>query len=91
MMKWAKKLGWIPFNPVDDYTLTLKKYKRKKLDMVELIKIENKQFFNPSVAYVKDLFLFSCYTGLAYCDAIFTERCNRKYSNIRIHKLRKFL
>lgn len=70
MMKWAKKLGWISSNPVVDYTLTAKKYKRKKLDMVELIRIENKQFFNPSVAYVKDLFLFSCYTGLAYCDVI---------------------
>ena len=48
----------------------MKKYKRKKLNMVELIKIENKQFFTPSVAYVKDLFLFICYMGLAYCDVI---------------------
>jgi site-specific recombinase XerD len=70
MVKWAKQLGWITLDPFSEYKLTFKKHKRKKLDLEELSRIEKKEFSNPSLSYVKDLFLFSCYTGLAYCDVI---------------------
>ena len=33
--------------------------------MVDLIKLEEKKFINPLVIYIKELFLSSCYTGLA--------------------------
>jgi site-specific recombinase XerD len=36
----------------------------------ELQRIENKVFTIERLALVKDLFLFSCYTGLAYIDAV---------------------
>jgi site-specific recombinase XerD len=32
--------------------------------------IEAKEFNSPSLLYTKDLFLFSCYTGLAYADVM---------------------
>jgi len=34
----------------------------------ELIKIRNKQFHTQRLNHVRDIFLFSCYTGLAYSD-----------------------
>lgn len=76
MVNWAKQLGWISSNPIGDYKLSFKRYKRKKLDITELSRIEEKQFSNPSLAYVKDLFLFSCYTGLAYCDVMALKPTN---------------
>lgn len=68
MVKWSKKLGWIKDNPFENYQIKKKKVKRKKLQIPELISIEEKQFSNPKLILVQDLFLFSCYTGLAYAD-----------------------
>ncbi|MDH7459684.1 site-specific integrase [Chitinophagaceae bacterium 26-R-25] len=70
MIRWAKKLGWIGSNPFEDYELKFKKTKRKKLHIDELISIENQSFGNSKLEFVKDLFVFSCYTGLAYADVI---------------------
>lgn len=70
MIRWAKKLQWITANPLTDYQLNYKRYKRAKLTINELVQIENKKFNTPMLNYVRDLFLFSCYTGLAYIDAM---------------------
>jgi hypothetical protein len=74
MVKWAKKLKWIKENPFEDYTIAKKKTKRIKMTVAELHKIHAQKFTKPSLVYVKDLFIFSCYTGLAYADvAKFSE------------------
>ncbi len=70
MVKWARRLGWLPNDPFIDYQLSFKRFKRKKLDITELNRIENHTFSSASLACVKDLFLFSCYTGLAYADVM---------------------
>jgi integrase/recombinase XerD len=70
MVNWAKQLQWIPANPFADYQLSLKRYKRPKLIIDELIRIENQQFNTNKLTYIKDLFLFGCYTGLAYADVM---------------------
>jgi integrase/recombinase XerD len=70
MARWSRQLGWLEQDPFIDYKLSFKRYKRKKLDLTELTKIEKQIFSNQSIAYVKDLFLFSCYTGLAYADVM---------------------
>jgi integrase/recombinase XerD len=70
MVAWAKVLQWISVDPYDAYQLSLKRYKRPKLTIEELINIENKEFITATLSYVKDLFLFSCYTGLAYADVM---------------------
>jgi integrase len=44
------------------------KVEREFLSKDELFKIENKNFSIERLDYVKDLFIFSCYTGLAYID-----------------------
>jgi hypothetical protein len=51
-------------NPVADYSCPVKKSKRKKLTFEQLIKLEQKEFQDPALLYVRDLFLFSCYKGL---------------------------
>jgi len=71
IMTWAADdLKWIKENKCSKYSCKLKKSKRKKLDMVDLIKLEEKKFINPSVIYIKELFLNSCYTGLAFAEAM---------------------
>jgi len=68
MVTWSKKLGWIKDNPFENYQIKRKKVKRKKLQIPELISIEEQQFTNPKLVLVQDLFLFACYTGLSYAD-----------------------
>jgi integrase len=41
---------------------------RKYLTQEELIQIEQKEFSIPRLQFVRDAFIFSCYTGLAYSD-----------------------
>lgn len=45
------------------------KTKKKPLTAVELHKIENYTFSTPRLAVIRDVFIFQCYTGLAYIDA----------------------
>ncbi len=70
IIRWGRQLGWLSHDPFFDYKLSFKRYKRKKLDSSELSRIENQAFTNDSLKYVKNLFLFSCYTGLAYADVM---------------------
>jgi integrase-like protein/Arm domain-containing DNA-binding protein len=62
MIKWARQLQWITTDPLADFHLNLKRYKRPKLTIDELLKIEKQGFSTTGLVYVKDLFLFSCYT-----------------------------
>jgi integrase/recombinase XerD len=57
-------------NPVADYSCPVKKSKRKKLTFEQLIKLEQKEFQDPALLYVRDLFLFSCYKGFAFAYAM---------------------
>jgi integrase/recombinase XerD len=71
IMNWAKEeLKWIKQNTVEDYSCPLKKNKRKKLSFEQLVVLEQKTFQDPDLNYVKDLFLFSCYTGFAFADVM---------------------
>jgi integrase/recombinase XerD len=46
------------------------KTKRKKLPIQSVVAIEQQQFADPAISYVKDLFLHSCYTGFAFAEAM---------------------
>ncbi len=71
ILNWAEKeIKWIKKNECSDYSCPIKKSKRKKLDMQELVKIETKNFVDPTLHYVKTLFINSCYTGFAFADAM---------------------
>lgn len=71
ILNWAANdLKWINVNQCSHYKCPIKKPKRRKLDMSDLIKLESKNFIDPTLNYVKELFLNSCYTGLAFADAM---------------------
>ncbi len=64
------RMEWIDKDPFTHYKLKFKKPIRVFLTGEELTSIELKQLSIPRLKYVRDLFVFSCYTGLSYIDAI---------------------
>ena len=59
---------WITTDPFFGYKLKTKVVHREYLTADELRKIEEKEFTTTRLSQVKDVFLFSCYTGLSYAD-----------------------
>jgi len=70
MIGLAVKLEWLDKNPFARYSIKAQKVSRDCLSQSELINIENKVFTVERINLVRDLFVFSCYTGLAYVDLI---------------------
>jgi len=68
IVAWAQKNEWIDKNPFIGFQLKFKRHERDFLQETELAAIEEHGFDNPMLEKVKDLFVFSCYTGLAYID-----------------------
>jgi integrase len=56
-------------DPFKKFTGKKTKTKKKALTAVELHKIENHIFSTPRLTVIRDVFIFQCYTGLAYIDA----------------------
>lgn len=59
---------YIPTDPFAQVKLTRKKVQTTFLTETELITLIQKKFVVQRLEQVKDLFLFQCFTGLAYCD-----------------------
>lgn len=70
MINLAIRLEWIDRNPFTAYHLKFEKVEREYLTKQELTRIEKKQFSIMRLQLVQDLFIFSCYTGLAYIDTV---------------------
>ena len=68
MVNLAVRLEWLDRNPFQAYQLKFTKVEREYLTKTELARIECKEFNISRLQVVKDLFIFSCYTGLAYID-----------------------
>ena len=64
----AKDNGIITTNPFCKYHFRFKKVDRGYLNENELQLLLNKRIVNNRLASTKDVFLFSCFTGLAYID-----------------------
>src|SRR5579859_3916615 len=62
------KNGWLPKDPFAGFKLSLQEVKINVLTDHELDLISKKNFAAERVGKVRDIFLFSCYTGLAYAD-----------------------
>ncbi len=84
MVNWGKQLKWIKENPFADYKLEFKRTKRKKLTIQELVLIENKKLQSSKLEYVRDLFLFSCYTGFCFADVIKLKKVDFEQINGRV-------
>jgi len=62
------KNGWLNKDPFIGFKLSTQEVERPFLSQLELDEIATKEFPAKRINYVKDIFLFSCYTGLAYID-----------------------
>jgi site-specific recombinase XerD len=61
--------GWIKSDPFIGFKTAEKQVHIEPLDSDDLLAMESKTFAIERIALVRDMFLFSCYTGLAYVDA----------------------
>ncbi|MCB7480243.1 site-specific integrase [Christiangramia sediminis] len=68
MLNLAIKLEWLVKNPFDNFKFRFEKNDRQYLSKRELHILENTNFTRGSLQKVKDIFIFSCYTGLSYVD-----------------------
>lgn len=64
----ALSLSWIEINPFKNYKCKIETVDRDILHEHEIEAILNKDFSIDRLRQVKDIFLFACYTGLAYAD-----------------------
>ena len=64
----AKNNGWIFNDPFSNYKIRFKRVDRGFLTDEEIQKILDKEFVSERLEQVRDVFIFSCYTGLSYID-----------------------
>jgi len=67
VVDWLKK-GWITKDPFVNFKFSRIEKSPVPLTKQELTRIIEKKFNIQRLTYVKDVFLFCCYTGLAYVD-----------------------
>jgi site-specific recombinase XerD len=63
------KNGWLAKDPFIGYKMTKKEVIREILTEAELQALMSKLIQNARIRQVRDIFIFSCFTGLAYIDA----------------------
>lgn len=68
MTSLALRLEWLTSDPFKNYKFKYHKVEKDFLTENELIALEKKMFDIDRLNYVRDIFVFSCYTGLAYID-----------------------
>jgi len=68
MIRYAMQKGFLQKYPFDDYKIKLPKKEVEFLTIEEINKIENKHFEIERLEIVRDLFIFSCYSGLAFVE-----------------------
>ena len=62
------KNGWLDCDPFVGFKMTKREVERPFLTEDELTRIIEKKFIMPRMSQVRDIFIFCCYTGLAYVD-----------------------
>ena len=64
----GRKLGVLHHDPFANYHFHLELVDRGFLTDEEILKIVNKKLTIPRLSLVRDIFIFSCFTGLSYID-----------------------
>jgi site-specific recombinase XerD len=59
---------WLAFNPISRFTSKLDRVEKIPLTESELNVIENKELTIDRLIEIRDVFVFCCYTGIAYAD-----------------------
>jgi site-specific recombinase XerD len=75
---YARNSGLIMIDPFSNYKLKYDRIERGYLNQDEIDKIYTKRFVSQRLEQVRDMFIFSCYTGLSYIDL-----CGLMPENIR--------
>ncbi len=73
--------GWIDKDPLLKYNGKVREVEREFLSQEEVITIYTKHFKTERLNLVKDIFVFSCFTGLAYIDV---KNLTKSHINIGI-------
>ena len=69
VMNYALKHEYIATNPTATFSLTSDPVTKVILTNAEIDRLANLALHNQTMEKVRDVFLFQCYTGLAYADA----------------------
>lgn len=70
VMKIAYEIGWVKRDPFIAYRARHEEVHREYLSSMELRELATKKLNRKRLVVVRDLFLFSCYTGLSYADTL---------------------
>ena len=73
--KLGVRLEWMDKDPFRNFKLRFDKFDRKYLTQREIDLIEDTTFTSLGKERVKDVFLFSCYTGLTFMDGYHGSIC----------------
>lgn len=70
VINFAVTQGYMKFNPLDKWKGKLERVDKGYLNEDELSAIAARVFSNRRIEEVRDIFVFCCYTGLAYSDVL---------------------
>lgn len=73
--------GYLKINPFQRFRARRTKLHKQPLSAMELLRLESQPFANRRLERIRDIFVFQCYTGLAYADAF-----NLKRDDLRIER-----
>ncbi|GAA4886914.1 site-specific integrase [Flaviramulus aquimarinus] len=76
MITLAYRMEWLVRDPFDNYTIRIEKKAREFLTAHELRSIEDMTSSIERLIIVRDIFIFSCYTGISYVDIVELTDCN---------------
>lgn len=68
IVNYCLKSGWLQRDPFFGYKMAKKEVIREYLTETEMQTLRDKKFAIERLTQVRDIFLFSCYTGLAFID-----------------------
>ena len=68
MINMAVKLDWLNKDPFASFKKHFDKVERESLNIHELTALADKELSIDRLRHVRDMFLFSCYTGLSYIE-----------------------
>jgi len=68
LLNLALKLEWVEKDPFARFSLRLQKHERDYLSKAELERLETGELVDENLKITRDIFVFSCYTGLSYSD-----------------------
>jgi len=78
MVTLAYRMEWLDRDPFVNFKMKIEKKEREFLTSLELRNIENMTSYIERLILVRDLFIFSCYTGISYGDLIELTDANIK-------------